>query len=167
MELLEAKVFAEIDQRFQHTMGALERSERIRDLTSQRMDKKLLDQDEAFARIDKATAETKGQVRGIQEEMSNSLKWADGVDARLWEFRHQVEEEFRHKHTEIEAQIKDLHSKIRGLTLAHDDLGNKHQQTTRQLDGGIQDVSNQLDAVAQAHQQQFERLQRVELASGQ
>jgi len=90
--------------------------------------------------MDRKLSELSGTLRGLSDEAQAQIRRSDTVDSRLWEFRHQLEEEFRQKNAELAAQMQELSSSCRvGLT-SSDEANKRLAQQVKRLEVQVQEL---------------------------
>merc|ERR1719215_1277849 len=90
-----------------------EQSDQMREAGFARYENKLMTIETTQPTLDKKMAEYAGTVRGLSDEMQCQVRRIDQTDARLWEWRHQLEEELRSKLTQIETNSEQVASNFR------------------------------------------------------
>merc|ERR1719362_2215350 len=165
IELLEARVAAQLARVRDGTASSLEKMDRQRAVSIQRLDEKALNQEMLVAKIDRKVSEVVGAVRGLSEETQQLLRRADAVDARAWAFRHQVEEDMRQRHQEQETRHQDVLSKCRTVGTASEDAQRRLTQGLRRLETSVQERSAQAEQLRQLVMGLQDRLEVVEECS--
>jgi len=90
-----------------------QQGDRLRDAAFARVDSKMASLDTLQSRFDKKLAELSGNYKGLSDEMVAQIRRIDQMDSRMWEWRHQLEEEMRSKFAEMEQNQQQMASMIR------------------------------------------------------
>merc|ERR1719362_546014 len=163
MELLEARFVAQLTHVHDSAASSLEKMDRQRAVSIQRLDEKALVQEVLVAKIDRKVSEVVGAVRGLSEETQQLLRHADAADARAWAFRHQVEENMRQRHQDQETRHQDVLSKCRTVSATSEDAQRRLTQSLRKLETSIQERFAQTEQLQQLVLGFQERLEVVEV----
>lgn len=155
MEALEDKLSGQI-QRVQL------QSDRLRDAALSRVDSKMGAMEAIQPKLDRRLAELSGNYKGLSDEMQAQIRRLDQMDSRLWEWRHQMEEEVRTKFSEIEQAYQKIASSLRVSTATNDDLNKRHNQRILRLEGMSEDRQHQQEEATQAMLSLHGRLSELE-----
>jgi myosin heavy subunit len=125
MELLEDKLGGQISR-------VQQQSDRLRDAALMRVDSKMGTMEALQPKLDRRLAELSGNYKGLSDEMQAQIRRLDQMDSRLWEWRHQLEEQVRSGFVDSEQNFQKVHSSIRVASATTDDLSKRqHQRITR------------------------------------
>eukprot|EP00928_Gymnodinium_smaydae_P022563 TRINITY_DN18903_c0_g1_i1.p1 TRINITY_DN18903_c0_g1~~TRINITY_DN18903_c0_g1_i1.p1 ORF type:complete len:701 (-),score=116.34 TRINITY_DN18903_c0_g1_i1:98-2200(-) len=173
-ELVEARLNAQLARVRESHAAELSKSERASQVAMQRMDKKLLAHEGQHARIDRRVSELYGGFKGISDEMQDQIRRADAVDARLSEFRHEIEEEIRKKMVDFDGKLDEAMSKCRVRLASNEEVCKKLEAAMRRLEArGDQDtrldmvaaeVHGRIDQLDEAYQQHHETVAQLLIA---
>lgn len=155
MEALEDKLSGQI-QRVQ------QQSDRLRDAALSRVDSKMGTMEAIQPKLDRRLAELSGNYKGLSDEMQAQIRRLDQMDSRLWEWRHQMEEEVRTKFTEIEQAYQKIQSSLRVSSATNDDLHKRHNQRVLRLEGLWEDRQAQHEEATQGLLSLHSRLSELE-----
>jgi len=161
MEHLETRLNVQIGRVREGADAALQKVDKVREVTLSRLDQKVAQCEVAQSKLDRKMSELSGTLRGLSDEAQSQIRRADSVDSRLWDFRHQLEEEFRQKLAEMGLQMQDTASSCRLTAAAGDEATRKLAQQVKRLEGQTQELSSLNTSLAFNTLQ--ERLEAVEV----
>lgn len=135
-----------------------------------RLEDKLKEMEGMKAFQDKKKAEFDGKLKGLSEELQTQIRRQDAVDARLYEFRRQMDDEFTKKHMQFEQQ---LHQKVSSSSrIVQSTTDEVHKKTDlrimrheQEIAATLQDVQERLAAMEDNHEHMVHfhtRLQAIE-----
>jgi len=166
MDQLESRVTVQITRIRDALQSSMDKMDRLREASFQRLDQKLVSQEAEHAKLDRKLSEMSGGMRGLADEMTFQIRRADGLDARLWEFRHQIEEEVRAKLLELDEHHQTHTSKCRVLLGAGEDLHKSMAQRFSRLEGIVDQLAQtDQDSVNKTLQHLQDRVSAVEVVS--
>jgi predicted nucleic acid-binding Zn-ribbon protein len=150
MELLEDKLNGQISRVTQH-------SDRLRDAAFSRVDAKMGSMEVLQPKLDRRLAELSGNCKGLSDEMQAQIRRIDQMDSRLWECRHQIEEEVRGKFAEVEQTCVQMDSRVRTEKAATDDIIKKYNRRLLRLEA-LEERMISLDVSHEDTRQNLEHL---------
>lgn len=121
--------------------------DRQRDTALQRVDTKMGTVEALQPRVDRRLAELAGNYRGLSEEMQLQIRRIDQMDARLWEWRHQLDEEVRNKFAEMDKQYKNACSMFNMHKAANEETVKRHDAAIHRLEGLITENVSHAEAM--------------------
>eukprot|EP00929_Paragymnodinium_shiwhaense_P112336 TRINITY_DN80592_c0_g1_i1.p1 TRINITY_DN80592_c0_g1~~TRINITY_DN80592_c0_g1_i1.p1 ORF type:complete len:1073 (-),score=311.66 TRINITY_DN80592_c0_g1_i1:325-3543(-) len=121
-----------------------------------RLEERMSEQQSLQPKMDKKISQLTGNVKGLSDEMQAQLRRVDGMDERLWEWRHQMEEEFRQKFNEFNQHVQEVASSIRRLDGKHEDLQRKAEQRIIRLEQDQDETANNVWSRIEALEQAFD-----------
>jgi len=127
MEALEEKLSSQIAR-------VQQQSDRLRDAAFSRVDQKMGSMEASQPKFDRRLAELSGNYKGLSDEMQAQIKRVDQLDSKLWEFRHQLEEEIRGKVAELEQGQQTASSALRLASATSDDSLKRYGQKMLRLE---------------------------------
>jgi len=155
MEALEDKLSGQIGR-------VQQQSDRLRDAALTRVDSKMVTMEALQPKLDRRIAELSGNYKGLSDEMQAQIRRLDQMDSRLWEWRHQLEEEVRSKFVDIEQNYQRVSSSVRVMSATNEDLLKRHNQRVQRVEGILEE---RLQSTEEAHaglMNLHERLEQVE-----
>lgn len=155
MEALEDKLSSQITR-------AGQQGDKLRDAGFTRFDNKLSTIEANQPRLDRRTAELAGNLRGLSDEMQCQIRRIDQTDSRLWEWRHQLEEELRTKLTQIETNYDQIASTVRVGKSTSEDMYKKYNQRILKLETMMEERVAAAEDTNQSIVQLHTRLTEVE-----
>lgn len=105
MDSLEDKVESQMARVQEH-------GDRLREAAFSRLDGKVSSAEAMQLKFDRKLAELSGNYKGLSEETQCQIRRLDNIDAKLWDWRHQVDEETRSKFTEVDQHVQKLHATV-------------------------------------------------------
>merc|ERR1712232_1295122 len=103
-----------------------------------------------------------GNYKGLSDEMQAQIRRLDQMDSRLWEWRHQLEEEVRNKFVEIERNIQRVSSSMRVMSTTSDDVLKRHHQRVQRLEGVLEERGQSHEDTQSGLMNLHERLEQLE-----
>jgi len=155
MEALEDKLSGQIGR-------VQQQSDRLRDAALSRVDSKMVTMEALQPKLDRRLAELSGNYKGLSDEMQAQIRRLDQMDSRLWEWRHQLEEEVRNKFVEVEQNIQRVSSSVRVMSTANDDLQKRHNQRVQRLEGILDERLQSSEDTQSGLMSLHERLEQLE-----
>lgn len=132
MEILEEKLGGQITR-------VQQQSDRLRDAAFSRVDSKMGTMEALQPKLDRRLAELSGNYKGLSDEMQTQIRRTDQMDQRLWEWRHQLEEEVHSKFTEIEQNYQQVSSALRLTGNTNDDVLKRYNRRLLRLEGLLEE----------------------------
>jgi len=162
MEAFEEKLGSQI-------VRVQQQGDRMRDAAFSRVDSKMGTIEGLQPKFDRKLAELSGNYKGLSDEMQAQIRRIDQMDTRLWEWRHQLEDEVHKKFAEIEQQYQQVASQIRLANATNDDsfkrCNNRMSRMDRQLEQVFaDDTTNQALMSFELRLQDIESVRMQELA---
>jgi len=168
-----------------------QQGDRLRDVALSRMEAKVGAFETLQPKFDRRIAELSGSVKGLSDEMQSQLRRVDQIDSRLWDWRHQLEEEIRGRLSEVEQTLQQTASSQRITKASAEDSAKKmatrllriegvleeHHANAEDASTGIVQLHSRLEELEESHQlrhaqhdeafgAQAERLRAKEVESG-
>merc|ERR1719465_3345 len=106
MECLEHKLSG-------HVTKIQQQSDQVANAMLTRVDSKMVLMETLQPKLDHRLAELSGTYKGLSEEMQTQIRRIDGMETRLWEWRHQLEEEIRGRLAESDMNYARIQSTMR------------------------------------------------------
>merc|ERR1719401_1395803 len=156
-EGLEEKLVGQI-QRVQ------QQGDRLRDAAFSRVDAKMGSMEALQPRFDRKLAELSGNYKGLSDEMQAQIRRIDGMDTRLWEWRHQMEDEVQKKFSEVDQHHQQASSAIRLASATNEDSMKRVHNRLRRLEGLVEERLLYADEASHGIAALDARLQEVEAA---
>merc|ERR1719401_1414897 len=141
-----------------------QQGDRLREAAFSRVDAKMGSMEALQPRFDRKLAELSGNYKGLSDEMQAQIRRIDQMDTRLWEWRHQLEDEMRGKFAEVEQSHQQVNSTIRLGNATNEDSMKRVQNRLRRLEGLIEERLGHSEEVNQGLAALDARLQEVEAA---
>jgi len=155
MEALEEKLSGQICR-------VQQQSDRLRDAAFSRVDQKMGSMESLQPKFDRRLAELSGNYKGLSDEMQAQIKRVDQLDSKLWDFRHQLEEEIRSKMAELEHSQQQASSAIRLANATSDDSLKRYNQRMLRLERLVEERFAFTEDTSQSLMNLHERLTEVE-----
>eukprot|EP00418_Pyrodinium_bahamense_P036817 CAMPEP_0179197346 /NCGR_PEP_ID=MMETSP0796-20121207/98138_1 /TAXON_ID=73915 /ORGANISM="Pyrodinium bahamense, Strain pbaha01" /LENGTH=516 /DNA_ID=CAMNT_0020901765 /DNA_START=193 /DNA_END=1739 /DNA_ORIENTATION=+ len=155
MDVLEERLSSQIAR-------VQQQSERSRDTALTRLDSKLGTMELLQPRVDRRLAELNGNLKALSEESQTQIRRMDQMDARLWEWRHKLDEEIRAKFTQIEQTSQELASSVRVAKVTNEDVLKRYHQRLLRLEQLVDERMSQHEEVGSSLAQLHTRLLEVE-----
>eukprot|EP00812_Abedinium_dasypus_P007916 NODE_200_length_1824_cov_289.295647.p1 GENE.NODE_200_length_1824_cov_289.295647~~NODE_200_length_1824_cov_289.295647.p1 ORF type:complete len:534 (-),score=156.61 NODE_200_length_1824_cov_289.295647:206-1636(-) len=109
-----------------HVARIQQQSDRLRDAALARVDSKMSTMETLQPKLDRRLAELSGNYKGISDEMQAQIRRIDQMESRLWEWRHQLEEEIRGKFAETEQNFQRVAASVRIANASNEDALKRH-----------------------------------------
>lgn len=119
MEALEDKLSGHI---VREVTRVQQQGDRLREAAIARVDAKIATLEALQTKFDRRLAEISGTSKGLSEEMQSQIRRIDQMDARIWEWRHQMDEDVRAKLAEVEQNYQQISTSVRVAKATHDDV---------------------------------------------
>jgi len=132
MEALEDKLSGQIGR-------VQQQSDRLRDAALARVDSKLITMEALQPKLDRRLAELSGNYKGLSDEMQAQIRRLDQMDSRLWEWRHQLEEEVRSKFVDVEQNQQRVSSSVRVMTATNEDMLKRQNQRVQRIESILEE----------------------------
>mmetsp|Transcript_50350 Transcript_50350/g.126820 ORF Transcript_50350/g.126820 Transcript_50350/m.126820 type:complete len:523 (+) Transcript_50350:74-1642(+) len=155
MELLEDKLTGQIAR-------VQQQGEKLRDAAFTRYDTKLVTVETHQPKLDRRLAELSGNLRGLSDEMQCQIRRIDQSDSRLWEWRHQIEEEIKRRLGEMEKNYQEVSSTVRVMKTTGDDVLKKYNQRLLKLESQMEECVVSKEDTNESIMQLHTRLTDVE-----
>lgn len=127
LESFEEKFHDQLNRSQQH-------NDRMREAAFSRLDEKVQMAEGMHSKIDRRLVELVGTFTGLSEEVQSQTRRIDAVDDRLWEWRHQLEEETRTKQAELEQSLHKVTSNQRVMLASIDETNKRHNMRVQRLE---------------------------------
>eukprot|EP00913_Durusdinium_trenchii_P025178 g23637.t1 len=114
-----------------------QQGDRLREVALSRMDAKVSTVEALQPKFDRRMAELSGSVKGLSDEMQSQLRRVDQIDTKLWDWRHQIEEELRVRLVEVEQSLQQLGSAHRVAKAAAEDSAKKLSMRMLRLEARV------------------------------
>lgn len=134
IESFEEKVGGQIS-----TLRCQQQRDRLREAAITRLEEKMSSLEGHQPRLDQRLAELSGNFKGLSDEMQAQIRRVDLMDDRLWEWRHQIEEEFRQKYADFEHSINKVCSGVRVMASANEEGQRRLSQRVQALEEELRD----------------------------
>jgi len=155
MDILEERLAGQISR-------VQQQSERSRDASVKSLDNKLANLEMFQPNINRKLAELSGNCKGLSEEMQSQIRRVDQMDARLWEWRHKMDEEIRIKFTELESAHQQVSSLVRVTGASNDDVLNRFNQRLSRLESLLEEKDVVHDDLSHSVMDMHSRLLHIE-----
>lgn len=127
--LLDSDVFAvikrhvdQLDEKFTSQITRVQQqSDRLREMAFSRVETKMSSIEVFQPKLERGLSELKGNYKGLSEEVQAQIRKIEEINTRMWECRHQWEDEDRIKFTEVDKIQQKLSSDLRMADAANDD----------------------------------------------
>eukprot|EP00416_Gambierdiscus_australes_P022393 CAMPEP_0171076068 /NCGR_PEP_ID=MMETSP0766_2-20121228/13175_1 /TAXON_ID=439317 /ORGANISM="Gambierdiscus australes, Strain CAWD 149" /LENGTH=813 /DNA_ID=CAMNT_0011532995 /DNA_START=1 /DNA_END=2437 /DNA_ORIENTATION=+ len=129
IESFEEKVAGQIS-----TLRCQQQRDRLHEAAFSRLEEKMSSVEGLQLRLDQRSAELSGNLKGLSDEMQAQIRRVDVMDDRLWDWRHQLEEEFRQKYTDFEQSIHKVCSGVRVMAASNEDGQKRLSQRVHTLE---------------------------------
>mmetsp|Transcript_133145 Transcript_133145/g.425769 ORF Transcript_133145/g.425769 Transcript_133145/m.425769 type:complete len:570 (+) Transcript_133145:245-1954(+) len=157
MESLEEKLAGQI-------VRVQQQGDRLRDAAFSRVDAKMGSMETLQPRFDRKLAELSGNYKGLSDEMQAQIRRIDQMDTRLWEWRHQLEDEVRTKFAEMEQSHQQVASAIRLANATGEDSLKRVNNRVRRLEGLLEERLGHSEEMNHSLVALDARLQEIETA---
>lgn len=155
MEALEDKLSGQIGR-------VQQQSDRLRDAALSRVDSKMVTMEALQPKLDRRLAELSGNYKGLSDEMQAQIRRLDQMDSRLWEWRHQLEEEVRNKFVDIEQNIQRVSSSMRVMSTTSEDSLKRHGHRVQRVEEALHDRVASSEDTQSGLMNLHERLEQLE-----
>jgi len=142
----------------------LSRLQQHTDRLRERLDSKMVGVEAINVKCDRKLAELSGNYKGLSEEMQAQIRRIDNLDTKLWEWRHQVDEENRSKFAEVEQGLQALASQVRLSNATMEDSFKRFSVRVRRAEQLIEDRLSFGDETNESFMALDVRLQELEAA---
>merc|ERR1740121_1900261 len=132
MESMEEKLGGQI-------VRVQQQGDRLRDAAFSRVDSKMGSMEALQPKLDRKLAELSGNYKGLSDEMQAQIRRIDQMDTRLWEWRHQLDDEVRTKFGEVEQSHQQINSQIRLASATHEDSLKRLNNRLRRLESLVEE----------------------------
>eukprot|EP00930_Biecheleria_cincta_P082390 TRINITY_DN72128_c0_g1_i1.p1 TRINITY_DN72128_c0_g1~~TRINITY_DN72128_c0_g1_i1.p1 ORF type:complete len:604 (-),score=138.70 TRINITY_DN72128_c0_g1_i1:19-1830(-) len=126
-----------------------QQGDRWRDAAFSRVDSKMGAVESLQPKYDRRMAELSGNVRGLSDEMQSQLRRIDQMDSRLWEWRHQLEEELRSRLAEVEQALQQGSSAQRVAKATNEEALKKMSQRLLRVEGLVEEHHSHAEETTQ------------------
>mmetsp|Transcript_144245 Transcript_144245/g.250239 ORF Transcript_144245/g.250239 Transcript_144245/m.250239 type:complete len:866 (-) Transcript_144245:136-2733(-) len=141
-------------------------SDRLREAAFSRLEEKMSIAEGLQPKLDRRIAELSGHFKGLSEEMQSQIRRVDMMDERLWEWRHQMEEEFQRKYMEFDNHVQKVSSSSRMMHSSLEDAHKKHLQRLHRLESDFNDRMGAREDTREGLFHLHSRLEAVEQRRG-
>lgn len=117
-------------------------SERVREAALLRLEEKMTVTEGLQPKFDRRIAELSGNVKGLSDELQAQIRRVDLMDDRNWEWRHQLEEEVRHKYADIEQSVQKVASGVRVMAASVSNDQKRQQQKFQRFEHDLGERSH-------------------------
>jgi len=162
LEHLESRLSMQITRVRDGAAAAMQKTDKLREVSQARLDAKVAASEVAMTKLDRKMSEVTGALRGLSDEAQAQIRRADSVDTRLWEFRHQLEDEFRQKLKDMSMSIQEISSNHRVTLSAGEDTQKRLSAQVKRIDGVLQERTAQTNDAEQAIVNLQARVEAVE-----
>eukprot|EP00930_Biecheleria_cincta_P059361 TRINITY_DN450_c0_g2_i1.p1 TRINITY_DN450_c0_g2~~TRINITY_DN450_c0_g2_i1.p1 ORF type:complete len:1592 (-),score=450.31 TRINITY_DN450_c0_g2_i1:86-4759(-) len=156
IEAFEEKVGSQIERI--HTQ-----TERAREAQICRLEEKVTAAEGQQPKLDRRLAELGGNFKGLSDEMQSQIRRVDLMDDRLWEWRHQMEEELRCKYGEFEQNVQKVASSFRVMQSSIEDGQKRQQQRIQRLEEGVASRTTSQEEIHEGFANVCARLEALEI----
>jgi len=132
METLEDKLSGQMNRVQQQT-------DRLCDAALNRVDSKMSALEALQPKLDRRLAELSGSCKATSDEMNHQIRRVEAVESKLWEWRHQLEEEMRHKIAELDKGLQQVSSGLRVHSSSTEDVHKRHNQRLINMEQRLED----------------------------
>lgn len=157
MESMEDKVEAQLVKVQQH-------GDRLREAAFSRLDSKVSSAEAMQLKFDRKLAELSGNYKGLSEEMQSQIRRLDGFDTKLWDWRHQVDEENRVKFAEVDSGVQKIMSQLNLNRATSEEAINRMWNRVRRLEEILEERLGMSDETSLNIATLDSRLQEIEAA---
>lgn len=155
MESLEERLNVKISR-------SQQQGERLRDAMLARVDQKMGGLESLQPRLDRRVAELSGNCKGLSDEMQAQIKRIDQLESRMWDWRHQLEEEMRGKFQDLDQNQQQACSAWRLAGATSEDQLKRANQRMLRLEDLVHERLAHVEGVTQSLQGFHDRLTEVE-----
>lgn len=124
-------------------------TDRTREAQLCRLEEKVTAAEGQQPKLDRRLAELGGNYKGLSDEMQSQIRRVDLMDDRLWEWRHQMEEELRSKYGDFEQNVQKVASSFRIMQSSIEDGQKRQQQRIQRLE---EEVAARISNQEEVHQ---------------
>jgi len=140
-----------------------QQSDRLREAGLARLEAKISENGGQQPKLDRRLAELTGNYKGLSDELQSQIRRVDTMDARLWEWRHQLEEEFRGKIADFDQHVQKVASSARVTSASHEDAQKRHHQRFRKVEQLMEERVQHAEDTNQGLMSLHARLEAVEV----
>jgi len=144
LEALELKFAGKLNR-------GLQLSEKLREADVSRLEEKVSLVQSVQPKHDRRIAELTGNCKGFSDEMQAQIRRVDQMDARLREWRHQIEEDVRHKSQDLEHKVRQLSSGARVMAASVEEMQKQQNQQQLRLEAGTLDYNQIQEGLMEIH----------------
>jgi len=141
------------------------RSEKQRSIEVSRLEDKISIAEGSLPKLERRMAELSGNSKGLSDELQAQIRRVDVFEERLWEWRHQMEQDLSRKQTELEQKLSKMSSEARIAVAAIAEKQEKQAQKLHKHELSRQDLHASHDDARQGLLHLHERLSTVERQS--
>ncbi|OLQ03745.1 hypothetical protein AK812_SmicGene13263 [Symbiodinium microadriaticum] len=139
-----------------------QQGDRLRDVALSRMEAKVGAFETLQPKFDRRIAELSGSVKGLSDEMQSQLRRVDQIDSRLWDWRHQLEEEIRGRLSEVEQTLQQTASSQRITKASAEDSAKKMATRLLRIEGVLEEHHANAEDASTGIVQLHSRLEELE-----
>jgi len=144
LEQVEQRLTGQINKVRDSATSSLQKADKLREVALSRLDQKVTICECTQSKLDRKLSEVTGTVRGLSDEAQQHIRRADLQDNRLYEFKNQMEEDFKNKMSELTLQYQEMASKCRTTFSATEDAQKRFSQQVKRLDAVVQEQTTQV-----------------------
>lgn len=139
-----------------------QQGDRLREAAFSRVDSKVGAVESLQPKYDRRMAELSGNVKGLSDEMQSQLRRIDQMDSRLWEWRHQLEEELRSRLAEVEQAFQQGTSAQRVAKATNEEALKKMSQRLLRVEGFVEEHHSHAEETTQGLMTLHSRIMELE-----
>jgi len=143
-------------------MRVQQHGDRMRDAAIARVDAKISSMEANQPKFDRRLAELSGNYKGLSEEVQAQIRRIDQMDSRLWEWRHQLDEDMRAKLSEIEQNYQQICTSVRVTKATNDDVVKRFTARVVRLEELADERATHAEDLSQSLMNLHARLMQVE-----
>mmetsp|Transcript_70961 Transcript_70961/g.148443 ORF Transcript_70961/g.148443 Transcript_70961/m.148443 type:complete len:1085 (+) Transcript_70961:93-3347(+) len=167
VEQSEGRLKAEVARLRETVALSLEKMDRVRETALHRLEQKIVNHETAQVKLDKTVSALSGSVQGLSGVVQEQIQRAHGVDSRIWEMRHQLEEAFTKRCSELDAQTKESTAKWRAEKGNLDETLHTIAQNLRRHEEQLHELCSGAENHAHGFATIHERMSQMEDANEQ
>lgn len=135
-------------------------SEKLQDV----LYKKVADTEVNQSRLERRVFELVGTVNGLSDETQRQVRRVEAMDARLSEFRHDLEEQFRQRFGELQTEVRSISSRCSARVASaeqqqlrqqrqFEELEAERHERGAELTGAVLELRERMEAIAEQAQE--------------
>eukprot|EP00933_Yihiella_yeosuensis_P003229 TRINITY_DN10576_c0_g2_i2.p1 TRINITY_DN10576_c0_g2~~TRINITY_DN10576_c0_g2_i2.p1 ORF type:complete len:763 (+),score=190.57 TRINITY_DN10576_c0_g2_i2:74-2362(+) len=163
IKALEARLMTQVANMREGSIASVQNKSSAQEASLHRLEQRMLAFEVWQTKFERRTTEMNTSIRTLSEEHQVHEKRVDSSDARLWQFRHEMEEEFQKKLSELEHEQKETMSKCRVMIGAIEDNQKRLTVSMRRWEKCFEDQQNEFAQFSEEISKSLdERLSEVE-----